>query len=299
MPAKIMDGRAIAREVKSKIKEQVGALKASKFGPTLATMIVGDNPVSRTYLRNIHTACSEVGIDSRNLELDGKTPQYELMRIIQRLNQDREVTGILLQLPLPTGLDDVTALSAISPEKDVDGLTPHNLGLLLQKSAKLVPCTPKGVMVMLHYYGVEVAGRHAVVINRSKVVGRPLSQLLLNEDATVTVCHSKTQNLTDITRQADILVTGIGRRSQFAVQADMIKPGAVVVDVGTSSVGGKLMGDVDFTAATEIASFISAVPGGVGPMTIAMLLYNTLVASCLQNRLEPEFNPDKLKAAQN
>jgi methylenetetrahydrofolate dehydrogenase (NADP+)/methenyltetrahydrofolate cyclohydrolase len=196
------------------------------------------------------------------------------------------VTGILLQLPLPKGLDEVEAVSSISPAKDVDGLHPYNLGLLTQKAAKLVACTPSGIMVLLKYYGVEVAGKHAVVINRSKLVGRPLSQLLLNADATVTVCHSKTRALPEICRQADILVTGIGHRSEFTVGSSMIKAGAAVVDVGSSFVGGKLVGDVDFDSAMQVAGYISPTPGGVGPMTIAMLLYNTLLAACIQNNVD-------------
>jgi methylenetetrahydrofolate dehydrogenase (NADP+)/methenyltetrahydrofolate cyclohydrolase len=213
---------------------------------------------------------------------------------IRDLSKDREVTGILLQLPLPMGLNEAAAISAVSREKDVDGLNPCNLGLLFQKGVKLVPCTPKGVLVMLRHYGVKIAGSHAVIINRTKLLGRPLSQLLLNEDATVTTCHSKTKGLAEISNRADILLTGIGRRSEFTVGPSMIKPGATVVDIGISDVNGKLMGDVDFDAAIQIASSVTPGPGGGGPMTIAMLLYNTLLTACLQKGVELEYNPDEM-----
>jgi methylenetetrahydrofolate dehydrogenase (NADP+)/methenyltetrahydrofolate cyclohydrolase len=295
LPGKIMDGRIVAQGIMSNIKEQVNVLADFKVRPNLATILVGDNPASKTYLKNKHTACMDVGIKSENIELPEDTPQEELHRVIRELDADRAITGILLQLPLPKALDDVSAVSCIAPQKDVDGLHPHNLGLLVQKRADLVPCTPKGVLAMLTYYGVRIAGRHAVVINRSKLVGRPLCQLLLNQDATVTVCHSKTQDLLGICRQADILITGIGHRSEFTVGADMIKPGAAVVDVGTSSVAGKLVGDVDFDSAIRVAEYVTPVPGGVGPMTIAMLVYNTLLAACLQNGVDLRFDPDELK----
>ena len=294
-----MDGRVIAQEIKTKIKGEVQRLERFEVEPNLTTILVGDNPASKSYLKSKHAACMEVGLKSRNIELPASTSQEELQCNIRGLDEDDAVTGILLQLPLPKGLDDKQAVSSIAREKDVDGLNPQNLGLLLQKAAKLVPCTPKGVMVMLKYYRVTIAGKHAVVINRSKLVGRPLSQLLLNEDATVTVCHSKTQGLKDISRQADILVTGIGRRLEFTVGADFIKPGAAVVDVGLSSVEGKLLGDVDFESVARVASFVSPVPGGVGPMTIAMLLYNTLVAACLQKDVEMEFDVDKLGSSES
>lgn len=291
-----MDGRVVAQTVRTKIKEQVAALNLQ---PNLATILVGDNPASKTYLRNKHQACMEVAIRSRNIELPADTSQSKLVDLIHELNEDRSVTGILLQLPLPLGLDETQAVSSIVPEKDVDGLHPHNLGLLTQKVERLVPCTPKGIIVLLNYYRVEIAGKLAVVVNRSKLVGRPLSQLLLNRDATVTVCHSKTQGLREICREADILVTGIGHRSEFTVGSDMIKPGATVVDVGTSSLGGKLMGDVDFDSAIKVANHVSPVPGGVGPMTIAMLLYNTLLAACMQHKIELELDLDELESGES
>lgn len=289
-----MDGDQVARTIRSKIREEVVSLRKANVEPSLVTIIVGNDPASQAYLNNKHAACTAAGIKSRNIELPEGTPQSQLEQIIHDLNQDRTVTGILLQLPLPQPLNDAAALAAIAKEKDVDGLNPCNLGRLAGKDAKLVPCTPKGVIVLLKYYQVGIAGKHAVIINRSKLVGRPLTQLLLNEDATVTVCHSKTKEIGDISRQADILLTGIGRRSEFTVGSEMIKPGAAVVDIGTSSVGGKLMGDVDFDNAIRVASSITPVPGGVGPLTVAMLLYNSLVTASMQHDLEMEFRLDEL-----
>jgi methylenetetrahydrofolate dehydrogenase (NADP+)/methenyltetrahydrofolate cyclohydrolase len=261
-------------------------LAGSIAQPYLVTVLVGDDPASRAYLKNIQVACGEVGIRFRDIVLDVKTTQSELERIIAELNDDKTVTGILLHLPLPGGLSETTSISAISRDKDVDGLNPCNLGLLIHRTPGLVPCTPNGIIVLLKSYQVPIVGKHVVLINRSKPVGRPLSQLLLNEDATVTVCHSKTQDLVGIARTADILITGIGRRNEFVVGSNMIKPGAVVVDVGTSSVGGKIIGDVDFEAALRTASYLTPVPGGVGPMTTCMLLYNSLLAACLQSHIE-------------
>jgi methylenetetrahydrofolate dehydrogenase (NADP+)/methenyltetrahydrofolate cyclohydrolase len=289
-----MSGKEIAQEVKTRIRADIEACAVTK--PVLATILVGDNPASKTYLKNKHASCSEVGIGSKNIELPAGTSQEELESLLQSLSSDRSVTGILLQLPLPKGLNDVSAIAAISPNKDVDGLHPYNLGLLLQNAADLVPCTPKGVIVMLRYYGIEIRSRDVVVVNRSKLVGRPLLQLLLNNDATVTVCHSKTKNLHQICRGADILITGIGRRAEFTVTADMVKPGAAVVDVGTSIIQGKVKGDVDFEQVSTVAGYISPVPGGVGPMTIAMLLYNTMLAAYRSVGRQPNFKPEELRA---
>lgn len=292
MNARIMDGNPVARTIRSKIGDAVVSLRKSNVEPSLVTVIVGNDPASQAYLKNKNAACTAAGIKSRNVELPGDTPQSALEKVIHDLNQDKTVTGILVQLPLPEPLDEAAAVASIAKEKDVDGLNPCNLGRLSERDAKLVPCTPKGVIVLLKYYQVGIAGKHAVIINRSKLVGRPLTQLLLNEDATVTVCHSKTKGLADISRQADILVTGIGRRSEFTVGPEMIKPGAAVVDIGTSSVGGKLIGDVDFDNAIHVASFLTPVPGGVGPLTVSMLLYNSLVTASMQHGMELEFPLD-------
>lgn len=289
-----MDGRVVAQRIRSKLKEHVKLLKSSKVEPNLATVLVGDNPASKVYVRNKHAACAEVGIKSRNIELPTNTSQQQLEKLLADLGDDSSTTGILLQLPLPKGLDETAATAAIIADKDVDGLNPSNLGLLFQRGMKIAPCTPHGVLTLLKYYGVKIAGKHAVIINRTKLVGRPLSQLLLNEDATVTVCHSKTVGLSEISKQADILLTGIGRRSEFTVGSSMVKPEATVVDIGISSVNGKLVGDVDYDSVVQIASLVSPVPGGVGPVTIAMLLYNTLLTACLQKDIKLDYRTDEL-----
>ncbi len=297
MVAKIIEGRSLGQMIKDHVKKETSVLRGSGINPLLVTILVGDNAASKTYLRSKHSACLDVGIQSRNLELNSNTSQHELEKTIDELNRDTAVTGILLQLPLPKPLNDFVAINKISPEKDVDGLHPFNLGQLWQKSAPLVPCTPKGVVVLLKYYGIGIRGKHAVIINRTKLVGRPLAQLLLNEDATVTVCHSKTVGLKEIAREGDILITGIGQREHFTVGAGMIKPNAAVVDIGTSRVGGRLLGDVDFDSALNVAAYLTPVPGGVGPMTIAMLLYNTLVTTAMQRGMSLIFNPEELSAA--
>lgn len=291
-----MEGRSIGQKIRERVKHEVSVLSHSGITPFLATILVGDDPASKTYLRNKHSACADVGIASRNIELNANASQAELLRIIDGLDRDASVTGILLQLPLPKGLDEASAIMRIAPEKDVDGLHPFNLGQLWRKSARFVPCTPRGIVVLLKQYGVEIAGSRAVIVNRTKLVGRPLAQLLLNEDATVTVCHSKTQSLKEIAKEADILVTAIGRRQQFTIGDEMVKPGAAVVDVGTSNLNGKLSGDVDFDSVLKVASFVTPVPGGVGPMTIALLLYNTLVGAAMQRNIGLSFDPERLNS---
>jgi methylenetetrahydrofolate dehydrogenase (NADP+)/methenyltetrahydrofolate cyclohydrolase len=296
LPGKVMDGRLVAEKVRLKIRQAVEALAGFRVVPCLATIVVGDSPTARAYLSRIHSACDDVGIKPRSIQLAANSSQSEICRRVVELNEDKAITGILVQLPLPKGLDDVPIISSISPQKDVDGVQPVNVGLLAHKRATLVSCTPKGVLVLLHYFGVKISGRHAVIINRSNIVGRPLSQMLLNEDATVTVCHSKTVELASITGQADLLVSGIGHRSEFTVGVEMIKRGATVIDIGTSIVDGRIKGDVDFEAAISVADYVTPVPGGVGPMTNAMLLYNTLLATCLQRNIPMDFNLDELTA---
>ena len=294
MTGKIMEGRVVAQRITAAVRDEVSRLKGSGVNPLLAAVSVGDNSASRTYLKNIQSACREAGIGSRSIELDDNISQAELQRTIQGLNRDPEVTGILLQLPLPSRLDEAAAIMEVAPMKDVDGLHPFNLGQLWRKSAPLAPCTPKGVVALLRYYSVEIAGKYAVIVNRTKLIGRPLAQLLLNVDATVTICHSKTRRLKELTREADILVTAIGRRREFTVGPEMVKPGAVVVDVGTSDLDGRLVGDVDFDSVLETASLLTPVPGGVGPMTIALLLYNTLLAAAMQKGVRVGFDPERL-----
>jgi len=296
LSAKLLDGWVVAREIRSRIKARIKALAGSIVEPSLVSILAGDDPASRAYLRNSEAACGEVGIGFRNLLLPAETSQDELEKVIRELNSDGSVTGILVHLPLPNRLDETTAMSTISKDKDVDGLNPCNLGLLSYKNPRLVPCTANGIVVLLKYYGLAFAGKHAVIISRSKPVGRPLSQLLLNEDATVTICHSKTQGLADISKTADILITGIGRRDEFVVGSSMMKPGAVVVDVGTSMIGGKIVGDVDGEAALRTVSYVTPVPGGVGPMTTTMLLFNALLAACLQRHVEMGLGIEHLAA---
>jgi len=295
LPAILLSGSKIAKEVKAKVREEVKSL--GNTTPTLATILVGDNPASKTYLKHKHAACADVGIASQNIELPSTTSQQELESILHSLSNDATINGILLQLPLPKNLSDVAALGTISPDKDVDGLHPYNLGLLLQNAGELVPCTPKGIIVILQYYGIQIRGQKAVIINRSKLVGRPLSQLLLNNDATVITCHSKTKDLNKVCKEADILITGIGRRAEFTVGPEMVKTGAAVIDVGTSLIDGKVKGDVDFEKVATVAAHLTPVPGGVGPMTIAMLMYNTILAAYKQLGKRPKFKPEELRAS--
>jgi len=291
MSGVIMDGKVIAREIKTKIRREVSRLNIE---PTLATVMVGNDPASKAYLDQKQTACLDVGIHSKNIELPASTEQAELERALRRLNDDSSVTGILLQLPLPKGINKLSALDTISPTKDVDGLAPSNFGLLLHGDGKLIPCTPRSVVVLLKIYLGQLSGHHSVIVNRSNVIGRPLSQLLLNLDSTVTVCHSKTRDLPSICRQADILITGIGRRPGFVVTTNFVKPGATVIDAGTSIIDGRVTGDVDFLQVAQVAGHITPVPGGVGPVTTAMLLYNTLLAVCLEKHLDIGFTPEEL-----
>lgn len=285
MTAVIMDGKAVATEVKQTLKEEVEYMKKVGVAPKIATILVGDDPPSKIYLASKHRAAEEVGIASENHTLPGFSSEADVVDLIDRLNGDPLVSGILLQLPLPQHLDGRRMIERISPRKDVDGLTSANMGLLFYGQASLIPCTPRGVMELLHRYKIPIAGSRAVIINRSTLVGKPLMHLLLAEDATVTVCHSKSRELLGITRQADILISAVGRRPQFSVTREMVKDGSVVVDVAMNRVGGKLVGDVEFESVSPKASYITPVPGGVGPMTVVMLMENTLVAAAKQHNL--------------
>ena len=276
-----MDGKRVAGDIKQHVQAAVQSLQGQGIRPCLATLLVGDNPASATYVKNKHTACSHVGIDTQDHKLGKDTTQDELNGLIASLNDDPGVHGILVQLPLPAHLEQFATISNILPPKDVDGLTPHNAGLLAAAKAPLVPCTPAGIVEMLDHYNVEIAGRNAVIINRSRLVGIPLYHLLLQKDATVTTCHSKTADLQKICLDADIVVTAVGDRTKFVLEKDMIKPGATVIDVSIMRQDGRLVGDADYENVLQKASHITPVPGGVGPMTVAMLLKNTVTAASM------------------
>lgn len=277
MAAVLLDGKRVAAEVEVALQEEAARLQSQGVTPGLAVILVGDDPASHVYVRNKEKACQAVGFASFPHRLPAATSEKELLELIRRLNVDPAVHGILVQLPLPPGFDANRVIQAIDPAKDVDGFHPVNVGRLVSGLPGFVPCTPQGVMHLLAAYHIPVAGRHAVVVGRSNIVGKPLAQLLLAADATVTVCHSKTQNLADLTRAADILVAAVGKPR--LITAAMVKPGAVVVDVGINRLPEGLVGDVDSAGVSEVASYLTPVPGGVGPLTIAMLLKNTLQAA--------------------
>jgi methylenetetrahydrofolate dehydrogenase (NADP+)/methenyltetrahydrofolate cyclohydrolase len=279
--AKLLDGKGLARTIQEEIAAEVASFRASGGPrPCLATVLVGEDPASEVYVRNKRQACERVGMESRHHPLPAATSQAELLQLVARLNADPGVNGILVQLPLPKQIDESQILVAVDPAKDVDCFHPENVGLLVQGKPRFLPCTPHGVQQLLVRNGVETAGRHVVIVGRSDIVGKPLANMLVQKgagaDATVTVCHSRTRNLAEITRTADILVAAIGK-PRF-ITAEMVRPGAAVVDVGINRTPEGLVGDVDFAAVSEVASHITPVPGGVGPLTITMLLRNTLTA---------------------
>lgn len=279
---KLIDGKVISAHIKQQIKAQVDELKAKGIEPCLAVIIVGDDFASRTYVNNKKRTCEEVGIKSLEFALPAETTQDELLALVEKLNADESVNGILCQLPIPKHIDEKVILNAIKPEKDVDAFHPVNAGHIMIGDCVLKPCTPAGIMEMLKYEGIDVAGKNCVVIGRSNIVGKPMAMLLLAASGTVTVCHSRTQNLAEITKSADILVAAVGK-AKF-VTADMVKEGAVVIDVGMNrDEDGKRCGDVDFEAVKDKASHITPVPGGVGLMTVAMLMQNTVTAAEIQN----------------
>lgn len=278
MPARQIDGKAVAAAVRERVRGEVAAFAAEAGRvPTLATVIVGEDPASEIYIRNKHRACEEVGMRSVHHGLAGATTEAELLELVAGLGRDADVDGILVQLPVPDQIDPDAVVAAIDPRKDVDGLTPLNAGLLAHGTPGLVPCTPAGVMELLRHEEVGLEGAEAVVVGRSKLVGVPVARLLLAANATVTVCHSRTRDLAATCRRADVLVAAVGVPRLLG--ADAVKPGAVVIDVGMNRTEAGLYGDVDFDAAVEVAAAITPVPGGVGPMTIAMLLVNTLQAA--------------------
>ena len=279
----IIDGKKLAKTTRENLRLEVEELKENGINPKLAVIMVGNNSASQIYVRNKSRACDEVGIEFEEYLLPATTEQSELLNLIDKLNKQEDINGILLQSPIPDGLDINEAFRKISPEKDVDGFHPVNVGKLVLGQDTFVSCTPYGIMKMYEAYNIDLEGKNAVVIGRSNIVGKPMSHCLLNKNATVTICHSRTKNLAEITKRADILVAAIGK-AEF-VKADMVKEGVVVIDVGINRTEeGKLKGDVDFENVSKKASYITPVPGGVGPMTIAMLMNNVVKAAKMQNK---------------
>ena len=277
MSAEILSGKVMSESLRKEIAERVSALKDKGVTPGLAVILVGNDPASEIYVRNKGNGCTEVGMYSRTINMPAETTQEELEAAIEELNADSAIHGILVQLPLPKHLDEQAALAKILPEKDVDGFHLINAGHMLTGTDGVVACTPRGALHMIKSTGVNLSGKEAVVIGRSNIVGKPMAMLLLKENCTVTMCHSRTQNLAEHTRRADILVAAVGKAG--FVTADMVKPGAIVIDVGINRVDGKVKGDVDYDAVKEVAGWITPVPGGVGKMTITMLLMNTVEAA--------------------
>ena len=283
--AKIIDGKAVSARVRAEVAAETAELKKQSITPGLAVIIVGDDPASRVYVNNKKKACAEVGFVSEEFALPADTDQSQLLALVKCLNDRSDINGILCQLPLPEGLDDKAVIKAIAPEKDVDAFNEENVGKIMIGEYHFLPCTPAGVMELIKESGVEVAGKECVVIGRSNIVGKPMAMLLLHENGTVTICHSRTKDLAEVTRRADILVAAVGK-AKF-VTGDMVKEGAVVIDVGMNrDENGKLCGDVDFASVEPKCAAITPVPGGVGPMTIAMLMKNTLMAAKIQNGLQ-------------
>lgn len=280
MSAKILSGKEVSARIKAELKNEADKLKANGIMPGLAVVIVGDDPASRVYVNNKKKACEELGILSEEYALSAETKEEELLALIDKLNADKKISGILVQLPLPKGIDEEKVINRINPKKDVDAFHPANVGKIMIGNYDFVPCTPAGVMELIKESGIDISGKECVIVGRSNIVGKPMSMLLLHQNGTVTVCHSKTKDLKEVTKRADILVVAVGR-PEF-ITGDMIKEGAVVIDVGINRLENKkLVGDVHFESAEKVASAITPVPGGVGPMTIAMLMKNTLKAAII------------------
>ena len=273
----LIDGKKVSGEIRNRLADETQKLKKkTRKTPGLATVLVGDDPASAVYVRNKNKICGELGFQSFEQKLSADTSEEKLLQLVGELNSNKDVHGILVQLPLPNQIDSEKILQAIDPKKDVDGFHPVNVGKLVVGNALLTPCTPTGIIALLDRYDIEISGKHAVIIGRSNIVGKPVSMLLLHRNATITICHSRTQNLEEVTRSADILVAAVGRAN--FVKDEMVSEGTVVIDVGINRVDGKLTGDVDFEPVSKKASHITPVPGGVGPMTIALLMENTLKA---------------------
>lgn len=280
--SEIIDGKAISAKVKEEVKAEVESIGRKGISVGLAVVIVGDNQASRTYVNSKKKACEALGIRSEEYALSEETTQEELLSLVAKLNEKSDINGILVQLPLPKQIDEQKIIEAISPLKDVDAFHAVNVGKIMIGDYSFLPCTPAGCMDLIHSTGVKIEGKNCVVVGRSNIVGKPMAMLLLHENGTVTICHSRTKNLKEICQSADILVAAVGKRN--IITADMVKPGAVVIDVGMNrDENGKLCGDVDFENVKEIAGWITPVPGGVGPMTIATLMRNTVTAAKLQN----------------
>jgi methylenetetrahydrofolate dehydrogenase (NADP+) / methenyltetrahydrofolate cyclohydrolase len=274
----------VSQQIKQTIKKEVSVLKNKGIQPCLATILVGDNQASATYVKNKQIAANSVGILTKDIKLSDNIKQHELVKIINELNHDKNVHGMLIQIPLPHQIE-TSITNMVNHQKDVDGLTSYNLGLLLEGTPKLVPCTPLGILELLDFYNIDVNGMDVAIINRSNLVGKPLSILLMNRDATVTIFHSKSKNLEDRLRNFDCIITAVGNRKNFTLRSNMVKEGAVIFDVGISRTNGKIQGDVDFESVSKKAGYITPVPGGVGPMTVTMLLKNTLLATSLINKI--------------
>ena len=279
MGAKLIDGKIVSADTKSRVLAAVQELSKSGVKPCLATVLVGDDPASATYVNSKQRTAAELGIATRDHRLNSSFKQNELLELIELLNRDAEVSGILVQLPLPKHIDEFSIINSILPSKDVDGLTPYNAGMLQSGRAMLKPCTPSGIIELLDYYRIDPSGMDVAIVNRSNLVGIPLGLMLIEKNATVTMCHSKTKRLDEKLLEADLIVTAVGDREKFILSANMVKRGSVIIDVGTARQNGKLLGDVDFDAVKEKADWLTPVPGGVGPMTIAMLMKNTVTAA--------------------
>jgi methylenetetrahydrofolate dehydrogenase (NADP+)/methenyltetrahydrofolate cyclohydrolase len=281
---KLIDGMLVSQHLKQTIRNEVSVLANKGIKPCLATVLVGNNQASATYVKNKQIAASSVGILTRDFKLRENISQEELVKTINELNHDENVHGILIQLPLPNQIE-TSITNMVNHEKDVDGLTSYNLGLLLEGTPKLVPCTPLGILELLDYYNINVKGIDVAIINRSNLVGKPLGILLMNRDATVTFFHSKSKGMEDKLKNFDCIITAVGDRQKFTLTSNMVKDGAIIFDVGISRINGKIQGDVDFKSVSERAGYITPVPGGVGPMTVTMLLKNTVHAASLINRI--------------
>jgi methylenetetrahydrofolate dehydrogenase (NADP+)/methenyltetrahydrofolate cyclohydrolase len=279
LTAKIIDGLAVSNHIKNGLKNEISELRTKDVIPCLATILIGSDPPSLVYINNKQKAANSIGIRTLDYRLHTTISQTELIRLIEKLNLDSAVHGILIQLPLPDHLDKYKVINMVDPKKDVDGLTFINSGLLLNEKTNLIPCTPLGIMELFRFYEIQLDGSNVLIINRSNLVGKPLASLLLSKNSTVTISHSHTNNLKFFSQNADIVITAVGNRDSFILTPDMVKNGATIIDVGTNRVDGKLCGDVEFERVREKASYITPVPGGVGPMTICMLLRNTIEAS--------------------